>query len=100
MRANPSRIALWLVFIVGALGAAIFGWYAVQDFAALRVAYARFERLASTHASYNALFVAEAMQNAHRINLFADGVWSLLAAILAAIGLHGLSRTTEAKIVR
>jgi hypothetical protein len=28
----------------------------------------------------------------HRINVFADGVWTLLSAILAAIGIHGITR--------
>jgi hypothetical protein len=36
------------------------------------------------------LFVAEAQQNIHRINLFADVVWALLGAIVGAIGIHGL----------
>ena len=36
------------------------------------------------------LFVAEARQNIHRINVFADVVWALLGAIVAAIGIHGL----------
>ncbi len=30
------------------------------------------------------------MQNIHRINLFADGTWFLLAGVIFAIGLHGL----------
>ncbi|HVF84450.1 MAG TPA: hypothetical protein VM821_00600 [Abditibacteriaceae bacterium] len=41
------------------------------------------------------LFVAEANQNIHRVNLFADVVWALLGAILAAIGLHGLCANVQ-----
>ncbi|NJO19564.1 MAG: hypothetical protein HC838_05160, partial [Spirulinaceae cyanobacterium RM2_2_10] len=36
------------------------------------------------------LFAAEAQQNIHRLNLFAEGVWVLQSATLAAIALHGL----------
>jgi hypothetical protein len=35
------------------------------------------------------LFKANAAQMTQRINLFADGTWTLLSGILAAIGLHG-----------
>lgn len=38
-----------------------------------------------------AAFVAEARQNIHRINLFADVVWALLGLILSALGTIGLA---------
>lgn len=65
-------------------------YYALQDWAALQKAYTDFARLAATSNSMSTLFVAEARQNIHRINLFADVVWALLGAIIAAIGIHGL----------
>lgn len=64
--------------------------YALLDWAALQKAYAHFSRLTGASSSLSALFVAEARQNIHRINLFADVVWALLGAIIAAIGIHGL----------
>lgn len=65
-------------------------YYALQDWAELQKAYANFARVTNTSSSMNVLFVAEAKQNIHRINLFADVVWALLGAIIAAIGIHGL----------
>ncbi len=84
----------WLFFILtvlpGSLGVVVFGYYALVDWAALQTAYAHFEQLARSDADLRALFVAEAQQNLHRLNLFADGVWALLSALLVAVGLHGL----------
>lgn len=74
----------------GAVGVAVFGYYALADWAALQAAYKQFETAAAQSRDVPTLFVTEAKQNIHRINLFADGVWTLLSAILAAVGLHGL----------
>src|SRR5690349_5067468 len=52
--------------------------------------YARFETVSRGSDSMRELFIAEAHQNIHRVNLFADGVWVLLGAIPAAIRLVGL----------
>ena len=65
-------------------------YYALQDWAALQRAYGEFARVAVSSSDMRVLFVAEARQNIHRINLFADVVWALLGAIVAAIGIHGL----------
>lgn len=65
-------------------------FYALQDWVALQAAYANFARVADTSGDLSILFVAEAKQNIHRINLFADVVWALLGAIVAAIGIHGI----------
>lgn len=65
-------------------------FYALQDWAALQRNYADFTRIAQSAAPLREVFVAESMQNIHRINLFADVVWALLGAIVAAIGIHGL----------
>jgi len=51
---------------------------------------ARFKQFAQHNAGLSALFIAEAWENIHRINCFAEGVGVLLGGILAAIGLHGL----------
>src|SRR5947209_8531243 len=78
------------VTLLGVVVVLVSGYYLLLDWAALRAAYARFELLASRSADLNALFVAEARQNIHRLNCFAEGMGVLLGAILAAIGLHGL----------
>ena len=89
-------VVLGAIAATGVFGAAVFGWHATQDRAALHVTYGHFQSLVSAHADLRALFVAEAMQNLHRTNVFAEGVWALLSAILAGIGLHGLCVTRRA----
>jgi len=79
-----------LIVIPGAAGVAVFGHFALIDWDALQKAYLNFEAVSQSSASLPALFVAEAQQNIHRINLFADGVWTLLSAIFGAIGIHGM----------
>jgi hypothetical protein len=83
------RLAMVILLLLGLIGVVVFGWFAVQDWAALCKAYGRFQHLSAAHADLRTLFAADAVQNNHRINLFAEGVWALLSAILAGIGLHG-----------
>jgi hypothetical protein len=78
------------VTMLGVIAVLVSGYYLLLDWAALREAYARFEIVAMRPAGLNALLVAEARQNVHRLNCFAEGVGVLLGAILAAIGMHGL----------
>lgn len=80
----------------GLLGIAVFGYYALVDWEALMRTYARYEQVVRSHGDLRAVFIAEADQNIHRINLFADGVWTLLSSIPAAIGLHGLKPSPPA----
>jgi hypothetical protein len=81
---------LLCVVLSGVVGVIVFGYFALQDWAALQAAYHHFEEVARSSPDTTTLLIAEAKQNAHRINLFAEGVWTLLCAILAAIGIHGL----------
>jgi hypothetical protein len=85
------RLALWLLVVAPGV-AAIFvcGFYLFTDWAALNVAFARFERVVSEGGELRALFVAQSLDQAYRINCFADGVGVMLGAVLAAIGIHGL----------
>lgn len=87
------RKALLLILVVapGVAGIAIFGHYALKDWDGLQIAYREYKRVLDSSPDLQALFIAEAQQNIQRINLFADGTWTLLSAILAAIGIHGLS---------
>ena len=82
-------LLLLLTTVPGVAGVVIFGYHALQDWDQLQLDYDYFVSVIESGESMEALFVAEAQQNIHRINLMADGVWTLLSAILAAIGLHG-----------
>jgi hypothetical protein len=81
---------LFLVTSLGMLGVVFFGYYSLIDWSALQMAYARFSEVAKTSTDLATLFAAESQQNIHRVNLFAEGVWTLQSAIIAAIGLHGI----------
>jgi hypothetical protein len=83
-------VLLSAITLFGLLVAAVSGYFLLQDWAALQRSFAQFEQLAAQGADLRALFVAEARQNLHRLNCFAEGVGVLLGMILAAIGLHGL----------
>jgi hypothetical protein len=83
-----------LVVSLGIVGVIVFGYYSLIDWNALQQAYAIFSNLTQNSAQNSirmeTLFAAEAQQNIHRINLFAEGVWTLQSAIFAAIGVHGI----------
>lgn len=87
----PARTVLLLLFttLPGIVGVLIFGFYALQDWNQLQQDYQHFGAVIEQSPLMEALFIAEAQQNIHRINLMADGIWTLLIWILAAIGLHG-----------
>lgn len=52
----------------------------------LRRNFATFEKAASGR-DLQAVLVAEARQNIHRINVFADGSWALLCLLLLGMGI-------------
>jgi hypothetical protein len=82
--------ALWGVTGIGLFTVVFCGYYTLLDWAALNAHYVRFEKLVMSSADMRSLFIAEAQQNAFRINCFADGVGVLLGGLIAAIGIHGL----------
>ncbi len=90
-------LPILLAIIPGAAGVCIFGYYALVDWDALQKAYRAFSEVVTSSSDLTTLFAAEAQQNIHRINLFAEGVWTLLSAILASIGLHSVLMLSQGK---
>lgn len=85
------RVILLLFLVVpGIMVTAISIHFALLDWSQLQTAYNEFHKQVMIGAGMRDLFVAEAAQNIHRLNLFAEGVWALLGAILAGIGIYGL----------
>lgn len=82
-------IALWLCVWAGLLSCAVCLCYALGDWALLQKAQHEFERVASSKDA-SAILAAATKQSIHRINIFAEVVWALQSATLAAIGAHGL----------
>lgn len=83
-------LLFFLLVLPGVCGFVFCLYFALLDWRILQTTQTHFQDVAAHSKDLSVLFVAEANQNIHRINLFADVVWALLGAILAAIGLHGL----------
>ncbi len=83
-------LPFFLVLFPGLTGVALFGYHSLFDWAGLKTAYAHYREVVAATPEQQELFVAEADQNIQRINLFADGTWTLLSGIIAAIGIHGI----------
>ena len=83
-------LPLWAIIFLGSIGVAVFSYYALIDWNALQQTYVNFSNIAQNSPNVTTLLAAEAQQNIHRINLFAEGVWTLQSAIFTAIGLHGI----------
>lgn len=85
-------VILGALFFASGLAACLASaYYMFQDWHALNLFYARFERLAMSDAPMRSLFIASTEQAAFRLNCFADGVGVLLGAILAALGWNCLA---------
>ena len=65
--------ALWGIVAAGILGVVVFGAWSFKDWNALQKAYQEFEMVASQSHDLPIIAIAEAKQNIHRINLFAEG---------------------------
>ncbi|MGB7414479.1 MAG: hypothetical protein WA902_09750 [Thermosynechococcaceae cyanobacterium] len=85
-----TALLIVLIIIPGIAGVAIFGHYALSDWDQLQRDYDAMKQVVATTSDLSALFKANSAQMTQRINLFADGTWTLLSGILAAIGFHGL----------
>ncbi|CAN1209299.1 Cobalt transporter [Tumidithrix helvetica PCC 7403] len=83
-------IALSSIAFIGFIGVIVFGYNALIDWDALQQAYIKFAKISKSSPDMTTLFIAETQQNIHRINLFAEGVWTLQSAILGSLGVHGL----------
>jgi hypothetical protein len=85
-----KRIILTLITFIGLVGVVIFGYNSLIDWNALQLAYKNFIDVSQSSPELTTLFVAQTQQQIHRINLFAEGVWTLQSAILSGIGIHGI----------
>ena len=87
---SQRGLLLFLSAIAPGLAAiAISVFYLFPEWAALDKAYRNYQKLASSK-DLAALSIAQAAENRHRINCFAEGVGVLLGGVMVAIGVHGL----------
>ncbi len=84
-----TKIGLLVALVVapGLLVTAVSGHYALQDWQQLQQAHARFRVSVAAGDSVRDLQIADAVQNMHRINLFAEVVWALQGMTLLGLGI-------------
>jgi len=86
-----SLVLLLLVVLPGITASSFSAYYLLPEWAALDASYKSYERVAKSPSStMRDLFIAEAAENRHRINCFAEAVGVLLGGVIAAIGIHGM----------
>ncbi|MEQ8970784.1 MAG: hypothetical protein RIE73_10360 [Coleofasciculus sp. C1-SOL-03] len=87
------KSAILLVFVVlpGFAASALSAYYLVPEWVELERHHIYYQKLSQSPSStMRDLSIAQAAENRHRINCFAEGVGVLLGGIIAAIGIHGL----------
>jgi uncharacterized membrane protein YedE/YeeE len=89
------KASVWTLLVLIVLpGAALSGsstYFLLPDWAMLTVSHQNYQKLAASPTStVRDLAIAEAAENRHRINCFAEGVGALLGGIIFSIGIHGI----------
>lgn len=89
---NIRSVILFLLLVLPGLGAStISAYYLLPEWTALENSHQNFQKVARSPASGERdLLIAQAAENRHRINCFAEGVGVLLGGVIAAIGIHGI----------
>ena len=79
-------ILLLLVVLPGFAASAISAYYLLPEWVALEAAYQYYQKVAQSPSStMRDLSIAQAGENRHRVNCFAEGVGVLLGGVIAAI---------------
>jgi uncharacterized membrane protein YedE/YeeE len=82
-------LILLLVVVPGASLAGISTYFLFPEWEKLTDSYQNYQKV-SGGGDWRDLAIAEAAENRHRINCFAEGVGVLLGGTIFAIGIHGL----------
>jgi hypothetical protein len=89
---NKRSLVLLLTLVLPGIAAtSLSAYYLFPEWTALEASYNAYAKVAkSPSATMQELFIAQAAENRHRINCFAEGVGILLGGIISAIGIHGI----------
>lgn len=89
---NIKQVILLLFVVLPGLGAsAISAYYLFPDWTALDKSHINYQAIVQSPTSREReLSIAQAAENRHRINCFAEGMEVLLGGVIMAIGIHGL----------
>lgn len=86
-----SLVLLLAVVLPGTAATSLSTYYLLPEWVVLDASYKYYEQVAKSPSStMRDLFIADAAQNRHRINWFAEGVGVLLGGAITAIGIHGM----------
>ncbi|NEP09152.1 MAG: hypothetical protein F6K14_02675 [Symploca sp. SIO2C1] len=84
-------ILLLFLVLPGCAASAVSSYYLVPEWLALEAAYQSYQKASQSPSStISDLSIAQAAEQRHRINCFAEGVGVLLGGVIAAIGIHGI----------
>lgn len=89
---NIKQVILLLFVVLPGLGSsAVSAYYLFPDWTALDKSHRNYQRIAQSPTSRERdLLIAQAAENRHRMNCFAEGMGVLLGGVIMAIGIHGL----------
>lgn len=86
-----SLVLLLAVVLPGIAATILSTYFLLPEWAVLEVSYKSCQQVAkSPSSSMRELSIAQAAENRHRINCFAEGVGVLLGGVITAIGIHGI----------
>jgi len=86
-----KTILLLLVVLPGFAASAASAYYLFPEWIALEAAYQSYQELSQSPSStIRDLSIAQAAEQRHRVNCFAEGVGVLLGGVIVAIGIHGI----------
>ena len=88
--AFSRSLLLILVVLPGIACVSISTYYLFPEWKMLDDSYTQYQKLARSNAPVRELSIAQAAENRHRINCFAEGIGVLLGLTISAIGVHGL----------
>lgn len=83
-------VLLGLVVFPGATFLGISSFYLIPEWAVLTESYQNYQILSTSGASERDLAIAQAAENRHRLNCFAEGVEVLLGGVMVATGIYGI----------
>lgn len=88
--AFSRSLLLFLVVLPGVACVGISTYYLFPEWKTLEDSYTQYQKLVRSNAPVRELSIAQAAENRHRINCFAEGVGVLLGLTISSIGVHGL----------
>ena len=86
-----SFVLLLTVVLPGLTFVSVSTYYLLPEWVALNASFKAYDQVAKSPSStMRDVFIAQAAENRHRINCFAEGVGVLLGGGIFAIGMHGI----------